>query len=79
MNNLVWSPRQQPLPSIRREVMLAFEGRQHDPRWVSRRSRDESVTRAEAVDAPGVGDSRISGVSRVVGLSRTVSVAWLNV
>jgi hypothetical protein len=54
MNNLVWRLRQQPLTSTRREVMLAFEDL-HVPRWESRRSWDESVTRAEAVDAPGVG------------------------
>ena len=74
MNNPVWRPRQQPLTSTRREVMLAFEDRLRGPRWESRRSWGESVTRAKAVDAPGVGDPRISGASRAVGLSRAVSV-----
>jgi len=55
--------------------MLAFEDRLHGPRWESRRSWVASVTRAEAVDAPGWGDPEFSGVSRAVGLSRTVSVA----
>jgi hypothetical protein len=55
MNNLVWRLCQQPLTSTRREVLLAFEDRLHGPRWESRRSWVKSVTRAEAVDAPGVG------------------------
>ncbi|MDT5319916.1 MAG: hypothetical protein QOD88_2438 [Mycobacterium sp.] len=54
MNNPVWSPRQQPLTSTRREVMLAFEDRQRGPRWESRRLRGESVPRAKADDAPAV-------------------------
>jgi hypothetical protein len=79
MNNPVWRPRQQPLTSTRREVMLAFEDRQHGPGWVSRRPGAESVTRAKADDPPGWGNPRISGVNRAVGLSQAMSVAWPNV
>jgi hypothetical protein len=42
--------------------MLAFDDRLHGPRWMSRRLRVESVTRAKAVDPPRVRAPVFSGV-----------------
>jgi hypothetical protein len=54
--------------------MLAFEDRLRGPRWSPAACGDESVTRAKADDAPGVGGPPITGAYRAVWLSRAVSV-----